>query len=196
MKKYQRSLFIIGILLVLLGLLGVLPTLYYRHRDATVLNNAIPVANVPQFTPDIKSTLVTGKPLELTIPSLNMHLSIVDGLYDAKTGQWTLSLNKAHYALLSTLPNNEAGNTLIYGHYRPEVFAYLHNIKHSAETIVQTENGYRFIYSFDSSQAVTPSDTSIFAYSGSPQLTLQTCSGAWFQNRQLYKFHFVRYEKV
>ena len=124
-----------------------------------------------------------------------MKLKVVDGVYNSKDGSWSLSRDKVHFALPSAVPNNERGNTLIYGHYRPEVFARLKNIRSGEKAIVKTNNGYSFIYKFQNSKAVNPADTSIFAYDGKPKLTLQTCSGSFMQNRQLYSFEFIKYEK-
>lgn len=172
------------------------PTLYYRTKDYAAANHFQTQTTIP--APQLKSspTLVSGKPIELILDDLKLKLIVTDGVYNNLTGQWSLSTNKAHYALLSTVPNNEEGNTLIYGHYRPEVFARLKRVQPGNEAIVLTDNGYRFIYRFRSTQAVNPTDTSIFAYRGAPMLTLQTCSGAWMQNRQLYSFDLFRFEKI
>lgn len=179
---------------MLIGAFGMAPTLYYWGQNRVTANPGQVVVPAPQ--PKITPTLVSGKPTELVISSLKLMLPVADGVYNPRNGQWTLSKDKAHYALLSTQPNNEEGNTLIYGHYRPEVFANLRKLKPGDEAIVVTDTGYRFIYVYTSTQAVSPTDTSIFAYQGPSRLTLQTCSGAWMQNRQLYSFDFVRYEKI
>jgi len=125
-----------------------------------------------------------------------MNLQVIPGVYNPKTGAWTLTLDKAQFALPSVQPNNESGNTLIYGHYRPEVFAYLHLIKPGAQATITTSNGYSFTYTYMNSQAFNPTDTSIFTYQGSPRLTIQTCSGAFMQNRQMYYFQYDGYAKV
>jgi sortase (surface protein transpeptidase) len=93
-------------------------------------------------------------------------------------------------------PNNETGNTLIYGHYRPEVFAYLHLIKPGIQAIITTDNGYTFTYSFENSEALDPTNTSVFVYRGAPRLTIQTCSGSFMQHRQMYYFHYDGFTKV
>ena len=109
---------------------------------------------------------------------------------------WTLTRDKVQYAVMTAQPNNDNGNTLIYGHYRREVFSRLRFVAPDAEAIVITDNGYKFVYKFKSFKVVQPSDGTIFKYKGKPQLTLQTCTGVFFQNRQLFDFDFVRYEKV
>jgi LPXTG-site transpeptidase (sortase) family protein len=185
-----------SLILIALGLLGVAPTLYYRYKLATA--NAMPTVpvNVAPVALASKPDVITGVPVRITIPSVKIDTAIVPGTYDQKSKAWTLGLHTAHFATITTQPNNEAGNTYIYGHYRPEVFAYLHAIKAGGEAIVTTDNGYEFTYAFKEVKTINPADTSVFAYQGPPILTLQTCSGAWFQNRQQYTFDFVNYKKI
>ncbi len=194
--KFQRKLIIVSMVLMLAGLAGLLPYAYFWNRNRIASANA-PVLMVPERAPlPVKPEVITGKPSRILIPSLSMDLAIVDGVYSQNTKTWTLSSDKAHYALPSVQPNDDKGNTLIYGHYRPEVFARLHTIKVGAEIQVLTDNGYRFIYSYRETKAVDPTNVDIFAYEGKPQLTIQTCSGAWMQNRQFYFSDFVRVEKI
>ena len=76
------------------------------------------------FTPTPVPTpvLVEGEPVHLSIPRLNINLDIINGVYDPTTQTWTLTDNKAEYATITTEPNNESGNTLIYGHNIDQVF--------------------------------------------------------------------------
>jgi sortase (surface protein transpeptidase) len=191
----HKFLRIFAVLLIMAGLCGIVPLGYYAFRSkVAVAQNApgVPVQTV-KLTPS--PTLVTGTPVSISIPSLTMNLQVVPGIYNAKTGQWNLSLTQAQFAEPSVQPNNEAGNTLIYGHYRPEVFAYLHLIKPGAQASITTDNGYTFTYTYQGSQAFNPTDTSIFSYQGAPRLTIQTCSGVFFQNRQMYYFQYDGYAK-
>jgi sortase (surface protein transpeptidase) len=193
--KILRIVQITSVILIVLGLLGVVPTLYYRYKLANV-NAAptIPAANITKHstTPNV----ITGNPVAISIPSVKINVSVVDGYYNQKSKQWTLSLDKAQFATISSTPNNVEGDTYIYGHYRPEVFAYLHAIKPGSEAAITTDNGYRFTYRFREAHNTSPADSSVFAYKGAPILTLQTCSGAWFQNRQQFAFDFISYEKI
>jgi LPXTG-site transpeptidase (sortase) family protein len=192
--KHRKKLIALSIFLIVLGAAGMAPTLYYWNQNRAAASSVQVIIPAPQPVP--KPTLITGKPVELSVDSINLKLEVADGVYNQKNGQWTLSKNKAHFALLTVQPNNEQGNTLIYGHYRPEVFAKLRKVQPGAEAIVKTDNGYSFVYKFRSSQTVNPADTSIFAYQGAPMLTLQTCTGAWMQNRQLFSFDLTRFEKT
>ncbi len=192
--KLQTKLNIIGVTFLIIGLAVFMPTVYFMHKNR--VNAASPKTFIPVSSVIKLVTAITGKPQTLSIPSLKINLPVIDGVYNSTSGEWNLSLNKAHFALITTPPNDQAGNTLIYGHYRPEVFAYLHHIKPGAEAMIETDNGLRFTYIYKSSIAVEPTDTSIFTYQGPPKLTIQTCSGSFMQNRQMYSFDFVRVEKL
>lgn len=193
-NRQSKLLLISGITLVLLAVLAVVPVFYFNFRNSVGAENSTSTATQAVITPT--KNVIQGKPVYLSIPSVKLNLAVIDGHYNQKTGAWTLSNNKAHFALPSVLANNEQGNTVIYGHYRPEVFVPLKKIKPGEIASVTADNGYVFNYSFVSTKAVNPKDTSIFSYQGAPILTLQTCSGAWMQNRQLYTFKLVDYQKL
>ncbi len=192
--KIANKLLLSGAFVSCLGFLGLAPSAYFWYQNhqttkAATTNSRGQTITTPTII-EVPKT-ITGKPMRLLIPSINMDLSITDGVFDSRTGQWTLSLDKVHYALMTVQPNDKQGNTLIYGHYRPKVFARLHTIQPGALVSVETENGHTFIYRFTGSQVVSPADTSIFSYEGKPILTLQTCTGAFMQNRQLFSFDLV-----
>jgi LPXTG-site transpeptidase (sortase) family protein len=189
--KMKRLLLIISTTLILAGLTGIFGIFYYNHRGS-----AMPVTGVQTHTVQAKPETISGTPVKLSIPSLDMKLVVAPGKYNKKTGEWTLSRDKAHFAELSIPPNNQEGNTFIYGHHRPEVFTSLKKVKQGDKAIITTDNGYRFTYVFESHDTVWPTDTSIFAYSGPPQLTIQTCTGVFMQDRQLFYFKFVSFEKI
>jgi LPXTG-site transpeptidase (sortase) family protein len=195
--KLHRKLIIAGLASIGLGIAGLAPIAYYGGKTRQALAQP-PTVSIPAvaLAPAPTPSLISGRPVRLIIPSLNIDLKVADGAYNAKTGAWTLSKDKAHYALPTQLANNESGNTLLYGHYRPEVFARLHKIAAAAEITVETDNGYRFTYRFERHETVAPNDTSIFTYKGAPQLTIQTCTGAFMQNRQLFYFSFVDVIKI
>lgn len=131
---------------------------------------------------------IAGHPVTLQIPALNIDLAVANGYYNATSKSWTLSSDKAHYATITPEPNNQEGNTFIYGHNRRQVFASLSKIKPGDEVVLKTDNNHTFTYKFVSSYETNPNDDSLFNYRGAPILTLQTCSGLWYQNRQLFRF--------
>lgn len=184
----------IGLVLVLIGLLlgGVsIYNLWSSQRSAVkpellsrVLKNTKPA--------DDGQPLISGTPVRIEVPSVNIDLKVIPGYYYPSTKSWTLSLDKAQYAVMTAKPNNKQGNTFIYGHYRLGVFYTLPKIHLGAETIITTDNGHKFTYTFEKSSITTPEDTSLFNYQGKPILILQTCTGAQFQNRQLFVFNLTR----
>lgn len=195
--KFRHGVKWIAVLVIVagLGLLAPMGYFWLQQKNAVAGASTLMVPAVAPLPPET-STLITGYPVSLEVPSVKVKVPVVDGTFDSKSQQWSLELNKAHYALMTMQPNNETGNTFIYGHYRPEVFAYLHHVKPGAQAQVVTANKYRFTYTFRSSQTVDPTDTSIFTYEGKPQLTIQTCTGTWMQNRELYYFDFTSVEKI
>jgi LPXTG-site transpeptidase (sortase) family protein len=193
--KLHLPLRLIAALLIMAGLAGLIPIGYFGLKSKVAVAQPTSQAAVQAAPLAPSPSLVTGQPVEISIPSLRIDLPIIPGYYNTKTGEWTLTLDKAQFAEPSVQPNNESGNTLIYGHYRPEVFAYLHLIKPGAQVQVKTANGYTFSYTYVNSVPLDPTDTSIFAYRGAPRLTIQTCSGSFMQHRQMYYFAYDGYVK-
>lgn len=143
--------------------------------------------------PELK--IISGKPVRITVPRLGIDLQVVDGVYNEADGSWSLSEGQAFYALLTPLLNDFQGNTLIYGHNNKLVFSKLSAVAPGDEVRVYTDNGHIFLYKFENSHDVQPDDVKVFEYRGKPKLTLQTCSGDWYQFRQLFEFSLVRVEQ-
>ncbi len=190
-----RKITLLGALITTVGVLAMTPFVYLSIQQRYALATASP-GHALATAPVPEPAAISGHPVHLSIPSLDIELEVIDGHYDANTGQWTLTTDKAQYALPSVLPNDKSGDTMIYGHYRPEVFAYLHHIVPGARAYIRTSNHYQFEYTFTSSESFSPTNTSVFAYKGRPRLTVQTCSGVWMQNRQMYYFRFDGVHKL
>lgn len=190
----HKKILIASAITTVIGATGFLPGAYYWYRDRQ-LKSVVPAQVSAEPLPAPTRKVISGQPIRLSIPSLSIDLTVAEGAYNQQTKEWTLSTDKAHYADITPQPNDYLGNTLIYGHYRPEVFAYLHNIQPGAQVTVHTQNGYKFVYKYRDNKVTDPSDTSLFDYRGKPILTLQTCTGAWMQNRQLFTFDFVKATK-
>jgi LPXTG-site transpeptidase (sortase) family protein len=167
----------------------------YRQSQTSIVTPAPHRSEVQsQLAQPVEQTtnqpVISGEPVSLSIPSLDITLPITQGVYNAKTRQWTLTNDKVQYAVMTPQPNNQAGNTFLYGHYRKGVFATLHTIQPGAKAIITTANGKTFTYVLDTSRVVSPEDSQgIFDYQGKPILTIQTCTGVFFQNRQLFSFN-------
>jgi len=185
-QKFLYLRLFIGITLIVVGIF------LWHLRTSNAFTDAQP--SVPQTTAVAsapKAATIAGSPMNLSIPSLNMNLPVINGYYDKYNKEWTLTLDKVQYATVTPLPNNAGGNTFLYGHYRPEVFAYLHHIKMGATATVMTANHHTFTYQLTNVRVTNPNDDSIFNYQGPPILTIQTCTGTFFQYRQLFTFKLV-----
>lgn len=138
--------------------------------------------------------LISGKPIHLSIPVVGIDLHVVDGFYNKTSRQWTLTGDKAQFATITTPLNNYAGLSFIYGHNNKQVLGRIKNIQLGQVAVLKTDQNQVFYYKFVKTEAVKPENTSIFNYSGDPILVIQTCSGSWNQNRQMYYFDLVRAE--
>ncbi len=191
MKKIKPIFYFtgLGLVLVLVGLVMLISII--RSQESSFVMGPPPRQSSQNIVRP--ANYISGLPVNLQIPSLHMNLQIIPGIYNAKTKTWNLTLDKVQYATVTPQPNNESGNTFMYGHYRPEVFAYLHIIKPDSQAVVTTANGHTFYYQLAGVQVVNPNDSAaVFDYSGPPILTLQTCTGLFFQNRQLFTFDLVK----
>lgn len=187
---HTYSLF--GFLIMCSGLLLSGPSLYYQLRENSLSQTPItfPSVTAPDTShPEIK----TGEPVRLQIPSIGIDLIVTEGEFNQTTNTWNVSNDKAHYAIVSDTPNNRYGNTFIYGHNRANVFARLAQLQTGAEAIIRTDNNLQFVYQLSEVEETDPNNTSVLLpYSNKPTLSLQTCSGSWYQNRQIFRFDFIR----
>jgi LPXTG-site transpeptidase (sortase) family protein len=188
MKRLRLGL-IIGLCLIFGGaLLGITPiTQYLRSRHVTHVS-ASPFVGTATAAPVAPKVVLAGKPVRITIPALSLDLPVIDGHYDTARQEWTLSGSKAHYAVITAPANNAGGNTFIYGHNTKGVFDTLNRIQLGNQAIVTTDNGHIFTYRFKGALETEPTEDALFRYQGKPILTVQTCSGLWYQNRQLFTF--------
>jgi hypothetical protein len=157
--------------------------------------NQAPAASGPvtiSAPPVLPPAAISGRPVSLSVQSLGLRLNVETGEYNQASDSWTLSGLNAHFATVTSLANNSAGNTFIYGHNNNDVFGPLKRLQPNAEVEITTDNGSIFYYSLVNSKTVAPSDVSIFNYSGPPILTIQTCTGAFHEQRELYQFKFER----
>lgn len=194
-KKNARIIgLFIGIAMLAAGAGLIVPSAYYQHQSTE--GTSLPIELKAPLLPQIPDVL-SGTPVRLQIPSVSIDLEVAPGTYNEATRTWSISTTAAHYATMSVKPNNITGNTFIYGHYRPSVFYRLPKAALGAEAIITTDNGLAFHYTLSNVSETNPQDVSIFnASSSKPTLTLQTCSGTYFQNRQLFRFDFVSVEHL
>jgi len=131
-----------------------------------------------------------GTPIHVMVPSVGIDTPVRTGSYDIDSSSWTIDHHSAFYADITVPANNINGTTLIYGHAGWGIFNTLPNVTDGAVAYVDTAEGYRFMYVFESKHRVDPSDVSVLNSTGPPQLVLQTCSGAFDAYRTLVTFRF------
>ncbi len=166
----------------------------FVERIGAQSDTAAPTASsyAPQMLQQDQS-IAQGRPRYISVPSLGIHTTVNDGIYNSTTGQWTLSEDAAYYATPTNLINSRGGSTLIYGHNSKTIFGDLPRIKSGAEAVVTTDAGYVFTYIYQNTEMVTPTNVSVLNYQGGPRLTLQTCSGIWNESRQMFNFSLKDY---
>lgn len=162
--------------------------LWFMNERPVVRVAAQPITVEEQSIPDA----ISGVPVRIVVPSLAIDLHVLPGEYDQANDSWTLTGYNAHFATITVPANNQQGNTFIYGHNNPRVFGPLKRIQPGAEVMLIADNGNQFIYSLESKRTVIPEDVTLFNYHGPPVLTIQTCTGAWHEKRELFQFKFVQ----
>lgn len=191
----SSSLFMGALLLVFGGILVSFLAITTNQNEQTF---AGPPPNQQLITDSqkqaAKSAKLSGIPTRIVAPSVNIDLQVIPGYYYPASQKWTLSLDNAQYGTMTAPANDHNGMTFIYAHYRKGVFLNLSKIKMGETVRVYTDTGYVFTYALKNVRTTNPNDTELFNYQGKPILVLQTCSGTWFQNRQLYTFNLVRAE--
>ena len=172
----HRFYIIMGSLWILLGLFLSAPVIVPQllaGREAQV--SAAP-ADVSQPVKN-DEPVISGSPKHIQFPERNISVDIIPGYYNEKTGEWTLSKDKAQFATVTSEPNNKTGNTFIYGHNRWQVFTGLLNSQIGDSAVITTENNHVFTYRLRSIKDTDPHDLSYMQPHNSPILTVQTCSG-------------------
>lgn len=159
------------------------PTMPEVAMDAPVA--PVKLKDVPTRAP------IIGTSTRVQVPSVGIDSTVQPGDYDAQSKTWAIDTSSAFYATVTVPVNNTNGTTLIYGHAGWGIFENLPAVGGGSQALVDTSEGYRFIYSFESSQQVAPSDVSFLTSSGPPRLVLQTCSGAFDSYRTLVTFRLT-----
>lgn len=192
--KIRYSL-IVGGLLIIVGLVIGSKSFvnYLEQKNSQPFISAASLAQINKEKTNSSAPTVSGIPTHISIPADNISDNVDPGVYNPKTQTWSLSLTDAEYATVTVPPNNKGGNTFIYGHNRRAVFNRLLDTTIGDEAIVSTANNHTFTYRLVSDGIVAQTNMSLFTYTGKPILTLQTCSGLFYVNRQLFVFDLVSY---
>lgn len=137
-----------------------------------------------------------GNPASLTLPTLSIEKPVLDGQYSYESNSWSLTPTGVHYATMTSLPNDYAGNTFMYAHNHVDAFGPLENLNIGEKAIITTTNGLVFTYVYTAYEEFNPEDTSALSNTKTPQLTLQTCSGSWNESRKMFYFDLKNVEEV
>lgn len=190
--RYYSSVGAVYSLTLLFAFYAFLP---FFHQASLLDIRLTRAAQKPYSPPPAHSTEeIAGRPVRIVIPASNVDLPVDEGYYDSSSNSWTLSGYHAQFAMISTLANNVAGDTFIYGHNNNYVFGALRHVMPAvdARALIYTDNGHIFVYKFQKSFSLAPSDTSVLSYSGPPIMTIQTCTGSINEWRTMYRFDFVK----
>jgi LPXTG-site transpeptidase (sortase) family protein len=193
-----KKVAIFGTTATVIGLAGIVAFPWVAPVTHAEAEPTVQVTEAPiqQMGTPVAAT-ISGRPAQISVPSVGINLPVVDGFYNKSTGEWTLGSRQAQFATPSKLPNNENGTTYIYGHDTQAVFNRLHKMKVGAEVALTTDNGYLFVYKFTDSVVTTPyAVAEVTAPSDKPKLSLQTCYGPTSADRRIFHFEFVRVEKI
>jgi LPXTG-site transpeptidase (sortase) family protein len=185
--RYYSSVTVLYVVTLLFAWYLLNPYGFWSHKTHTLAYSPQPsLPSAEELTSARK--VITGKPIRLVLESLNIDLPVDEGNYNESDQTWTLSARHANFAMPSMYANNVRGNTLIYGHYNVYVFMNLNKVSEGALAHVHTDNGHVFTYKFKSSQELKPDDVTVFDYQSYPMLTVQTCSGSFYEYRQMFYF--------
>jgi LPXTG-site transpeptidase (sortase) family protein len=187
LNKAGLSLIIVGLIFAGISLFGI-----WENQHSSAKPKPLSQALDNRQPKDNGQPLISGTPRHIIIPSVGIDLNVIPGYYYPSTNSWTLSPTNAQYAVMTAKANNKEGDTFIYGHALMNVFGKLPKIQPGDVVTITTDTGHTFSYTFQSSTITTPTDTTLFKYRGKPILILQTCSGAWYQNRQLFVFNLSK----
>lgn len=183
----KRRLFVAGIVWMLVAAWLSIPVILPQLL-ATKSTPAIAASADTSQPLKITTPLISGAPSHIAFPRLNISVDVIPGYYDAKTNSWTLSSDKAQFATITSEPNNKTGNTFIYGHNRWQVFTGLLSAQVGDQAVVTTANNHTFVYTLRDIKDTDPTDLSYMQTHKSPILTVQTCSGLWYEHRRMLTF--------
>jgi len=168
----------VSTVLILLGTLYILSPRQASAITAGVAEHTITASSSPQQTPAIRAAVL---PVRLTLADLNIHLNIEQGVYNPRTGTWTIDDHAAYYVTGSTTP-------IIYAHNRTGLFAPLQHIQSGATLSLELSNGTTTRYRYVKTKFITPEDTQILSEQNQRTVVLLTCSGFFDEHRRLVYF--------
>lgn len=203
MKKYIYILVIIGSLvqlgLLVRGLIGTPLPIQPSQLPAVTLTNSQFTCNScsasPSATPSSSAKTDTSAsfvPEHIVIDKVTMALPIVS--VPLQNGTWAVHPHVANYAEGTSLVNAKSGNVGLYGHERVDAFLNIYKLE-KGDAIVLLGSGEKATYKVTSSAVVDPTDVNVFYPTSTPQLTLITCSGVFYDKRYMVRASLVNITK-
>ncbi len=119
-------------------------------------------------------------PTRIVIDKVNIDLPLIGSM--ESQGDWDVSETGANYAINTAMPNGQSGNTVIFGHDRPQLFHDIHELE-VGDVITVMSQGHEYKYRVSGSKVVQPTDVSVMNQTVKPTLTLITCDGWLSQDR-------------
>ena len=116
-KKSQLVWTAIGLSLVVVGVaLDWHPLIQTLHapQTASVSAQSLPPAAATTAAVDTSQPLIQGRPVRIQLPSLGIDLAVINGYYNPTTKGWTLTEDKAQYAVNTVFANNHQGNISLF----------------------------------------------------------------------------------
>lgn len=116
----------------------------------------------------------TLAPIEIVIPSLDIHLPI----YPSKitNNKWEATEKGISYLSDSPIPG-DLGNSILYGHNWENLLGNLPNIKPGEKIYVLLSNKYKKTFVVQYVSIVSPDQSEILNKSSDARITLYTCTG-------------------
>jgi LPXTG-site transpeptidase (sortase) family protein len=127
-------------------------------------------------------------PTSVSIPSVGIQLNLTGSM--EKSGTWIISDTGANFAINTAIPNGLGGNTVLFGHDRPNLFHAIHALKPGDDIYVNV-GPKTYQYQMVTSDIVSPTDVSVMDQTDGPTLTLLTCDGWLSQDRYVVKAALV-----
>lgn len=163
--------------------------IWQNHISAVETKRAAALAQSRLDGKKVIKKTIKGRPVRILLPSIDIDVPIVKGVYSGKQTVWTVASKTANYAENTVLPNNKRDKTLVYGHWTKSIFGKTKNLEVGDIAYVYTSNDHIFKYVYKSKVVVKPSDVEIFEkFKGKPGLVLMTCQGLWAEERRIMFF--------
>ena len=125
----------------------------------------------------------------LTVPATNtLYIPKLDLTQEIYNGTSEYTVNKGVWRRPLTATPDQSDNTVLVGHrftYKGQgVFYFLDKLT-AGDTITLAYDGHRYDYKVRATEVVDPTNLAVEAHTGSPVLTIYTCTPLWTSKSRL-----------